>query len=156
MSTRLRTGKQKETDFMKSLSNEELQAYSEFKETYKQGDAKHLLAYRKFETLLRESPDSKKLITFKWICREDAELVKQGEALNSKFHELEKKRKSFAEIDAWLEKEHLKAKEDSRYREIISEIKSANFWNWHYQNQSLFQQQMMNQQLWMLNNTPRR
>jgi hypothetical protein len=153
---RARAWKHKENDFMKSLSNEELQTYAELKETFKQGDAKHLLAYRKFETLLHESADLKKLTTFKWLRREGGELTKQNEELEAKFQKLEERRKAWIDEAAWLEKEHLKAKEDSRYQEAISARNSANFWNWHYQNQSLFQQQMMNQQLWMLNNTPSR
>jgi hypothetical protein len=122
-SSKVKLWKQKENDFMKSLSNEELQAYSEFKETYKQSDAKHLLAYRKFDSLLSESTDPKKLSTFKWLCREEGELMKQGETLDAKFQELEKRRKRWAEMAAWLEKEHRKAEEDRRYQEIVSAIR---------------------------------
>lgn len=122
-STGERKWKQEENDFMKSLSNEELEAFAEFKETYKQGGAKHLLAYRKFETLLHESLDIKKLTTFKWLCREERELMKQAETLDSKTQELEKERKRWADLAAWLEKEHRKAEEDRRHREIVSAIR---------------------------------
>lgn len=151
---RVRVWKEKENDFLKNLFNEELQAYAGFKETYKQGNAKHLLAYRKFEKLLLESAEFKKLTAFKRLCKEEGELTKEGEILDAKFHELEKSRNQLVRIASWMEKEHLKAEEDRRYQEMMSEIRSANFWNWHYQNQSLFQQQMMNQQLWMLQNNP--
>jgi hypothetical protein len=122
-SKRERNWKYKENDFMKSLSNKELEAYGEFKETYKKGGAKHLLAYRKFDDMIHESPDIKKRTTFKWLCREEGELIKQAETLDSKTQELEKRRKYWADMAAWFEKEHRKSEEDRQHREIVSAIR---------------------------------
>lgn len=122
-SAKVKVWKQREYVFMNSLSNDELQGYSEFKDSFTQGDAKHLLARRKFLALLQESADLNKLTTFKWLEREGGELIKQNDTLDAKWQELEKRRKQLVRLSLALEETKRKADEERRYQETLSAIR---------------------------------
>ena len=123
-SAKVKNWKQKEYYFLNSLSNEELQAYSELKDTYNQNKLpKHLIALRKFMALLDESGDINKLVTFKWLIREGEELIKQSAMLDSKWEKLEKRQKELAQQLSALKEMERKVEEERRYREMLSAIK---------------------------------
>jgi hypothetical protein len=127
-SAKAKNWKQREYDFINSLPDEELQAYSEFRDTYNQDNwPKHLIARRKFTTLLDESWDNKKLVTFKGLVREGGELIKQSAYLDSERGKLEKRQKQLAKELSALKEMERKVEEDRRYRQMLSAIERIGF-----------------------------
>lgn len=74
-------------------------------------------------SLLEDSGDFKKLTTFKWLCREGGELIKQSATLDTKWDELEKKKTQLNEQLSLINKMERTIEEERRYREMLSSIR---------------------------------
>jgi len=109
--------RQKNKDFLNSLSDEELKAYSEFAEEYKNNnEAKTIIARRNFISLLQKSDSAKKLSTCRKLSEEAAELNKKYDELNVRLQDIER-------MEYKIAKSNEASKEERKHEEKISAIK---------------------------------
>lgn len=118
--------RQKNKMFLNSLSDEELKAYSEFAEAYKNNnEAKAIIARRNFISLISDSP--KKLTTSKNLSQEAVEICKKYDELNGRLQDIERREYKIAKSKEAM-------KEERKHEETVSAIKgvSSSIDNMHF------------------------
>ena len=109
--------RQKNKMFLNSLSDEELKAYSEFAEAYKNNnEAKAIIARRNFISLISDSP--KKLTTSKNLSQEAVEICKKYDELNGRLQDIERREYKIAKSKEAM-------KEERKHEETVSAIKGV-------------------------------
>ena len=104
--TKMKRWRQKNDEFLQSLSNEELKAYSEFIEANRNNNkAKTILTFRNFIDLLQKSDSPKKYTMYKNIVNEGAELEKKENELNDRLQKLADKEKSLVSWEQSMKEE---------------------------------------------------
>jgi hypothetical protein len=108
---------QKWNSLLRSLSNEELQAHSEYVEACKNNnEAKIILAKRNFLSLFENSNEPDKIIAFRRLVLEAVEISKKENELDVRLHDLAKTKKSLLD---WEQSR----KEERKHEETVSAIK---------------------------------
>lgn len=114
---KMKRWRQNNDEFLQSLSNEELKAYSEFIEANRNNNkAKTILTFRNFIDLLQKSDSPKKYTMYKNIVNEGAELEKKENELNDRLQKLVEKEKSLVSWEQSM-------KEERKHEETVSAIK---------------------------------
>jgi hypothetical protein len=116
--------KTKEDTFFNSLSNDELKAYSEVIEAYKNNNTPNLIiAKRKYLNLLEQHRTKNELYIFNNLLKEGAQVDMKYAELHIKAKELDKRQKEIRERSAAYSELERKREEDVKRREMLSAVK---------------------------------